>query len=74
MAETTRNYSGLYERIQALEKNKNKITDENSEPVVVYNLEEDPLLETPEEKESISRFLESTNPYINSFFPVVIIG
>jgi HD-GYP domain-containing protein (c-di-GMP phosphodiesterase class II) len=73
MAETTRNYSGLYERIQALERNKKQITDENLEPDEVLDLEEDPLLETPEEEESISSFLESANPYINSFFPVIII-
>jgi putative two-component system response regulator len=39
----------------------------------VIDLEEESLSETPEEEESYNRFLESTNPYVNSFFPVVII-
>jgi len=73
MAEAIRNYSGLYARIQALEKNRNLIIDEDSEPGEVLDLEEDPLLETPEEEESASRILESVNTYTNSFFPVVII-
>ena len=68
-----KNNSGLYARIQALEKNRTQIPDENSEPGEVLDLEEDSFLETPDEEESINRFLESANPYLNSFFPVVII-
>jgi len=73
MAEAMKNNSGLYARIQALEKNRTQIPDENSEPGEVLDLEEDSFLETPDEEESINRFLESANPYLNSFFPVVII-
>jgi len=86
MTETGKNHSGLYSRIEALEKNRKTFTenpqesfalqnDGDLEPVEeVLDLEEEALLEEPdEEEESSSHFSESANPYVNSFFPVVII-
>jgi HD-GYP domain-containing protein (c-di-GMP phosphodiesterase class II) len=78
MAETTKKHSGLYSRLQAWENAGKRFAEKNQEnadfePVEeVHDLEEEALLEAPEEG-SDTRFLESTNPYVNSFFPVVII-
>jgi len=80
MAETSKSHSGLYSRIQIWEKTGKHIhlagnTQKNAdlEPVEVLELKEEAPLEAPEEEESGSRFSKSENPYVNSFFPVVII-
>jgi putative two-component system response regulator len=46
--------------------------EEDLEPFEVLDLEEETLLEEPE-KEETSHFSSAVNPYVNSFFPVVII-
>jgi len=95
MSETSKNYSGLYSkieasglysRIEALEKTGKLFTEktpestapqdaEDLEPIEVLDLEDEALLEAPEkeEPESGHHFSKSANPYVNSFFPVIII-
>jgi putative two-component system response regulator len=78
MAETIKKYSGLYSRIEALKKaGKLPVTMQEAdlEPIEeVLDLEEEALSEEPEEEDGSGvRFSESTNPYVNSFFPIVII-
>ena len=88
MAEVRKTNSGLYSRIEALENVKKIITEttpnvvalqkdkyEEMEPVEeVLDLEEEALLEDPEEGGESGRcFSKSANTYANSFFPVVII-
>jgi len=86
MTETGKNNTGLYSRIEAWEKTGKFFTENqvefsapqnagDLEPVEeVLDLEEEELLEEPEEEEEESvHFSKSANPYVNSFFPVVII-